>query len=673
MNENHEQFLTSGDEGSRDAMRKRSTKKGAQHDDVVSGAREPYPDEESLIEVGGSRATPNPEVESVIKEEPENEDFLLAMIPNVREEVQSGKHTEKQKNKTLVLTKKDLTNLDAAPPPENFKTGDAASASDEVAPDDATLSPKPPSKPAPPAIVLPGAHCVALSRLAPRILAYLDDCSSASSSNPISLHAKDLLYECRWCRRNFKCRSSLIFHKSQSHNPITADEFKMLNRIGTKKPSQTSDSASYRAKNDMKFPCSLCKDIFSVEVDLRHHFYDHRVCWVCGQNFSSVFSTIKHESKAHGLDRALPEKSDESVFDSTFTRRRCQFCSTTCKIPIGKYPRSFARHLESHRITGDSVRDAEIESILDLYPRQQLKGKPSYSCISCGESYPTSAEVTEHKKVHKTCPECLLEVPHIKDLPHHIRDAHGQTADALNDTLLKTGLKQHLCQVCGRVFATKKRLVSHHERAHPKERVEAECEKCGKKCADMAALKRHLNSVHSTARRFVCQECGKAFKSAGNRHQHKQQHKPRKFICGCGHAFTYKHGLQNHQVRCFAGLPCKQPHTKNRPQKDEFGQIIPLKKPTQQEAPAQAAPPPQPELTTSSHENSLQEIPTAGTFIPETIPNFVPSLNPTFQMGIIEMAASQSYPTPPLNPQTLQPPPPPFHPYHNVAPPYVPR
>ena len=232
MNENHEQFLTSGDEGSRDAMRKRSTKKGAQHDDVVSGAREPYPDEESLIEVGGSRATPNPEVESVIKEEPENEDFLLAMIPNVREEVQSGKHTEKQKNKTLVLTKKDLTNLDAAPPPENFKTGDAASASDEVAPDDATLSPKPPSKPAPPAIVLPGDHCVALSRLAPRILAYLDDCSSASSSNPISLHAKDLLYECRWCRRNFKCRSSLIFHKSQSHNPITADEFKMLNRCG---------------------------------------------------------------------------------------------------------------------------------------------------------------------------------------------------------------------------------------------------------------------------------------------------------------------------------------------------------------------------------------------------------------------------------------------------------
>ena len=90
----------------------------------------------------------------------------------------------------------------------------------------------------------------------------------------------------------------------------------------------------------------------------------------------------------------------------------------------------------------------------------------------------------------------------------------------------------------------------------------------------MTKLKRH-ELVHLDVRNRICPTCGKSFKTASNLHQHKEQHKPRKFVCECGDAFTYRHGLKNHQERCSQGLPCKRPHTKNRPQKDNFGNIIP--------------------------------------------------------------------------------------------------
>ena len=154
----------------------------------------------------------------------------------------------------------------------------------------------------------------------------------------------------------------------------------------------------------------------------------------------------------------------------------------------------------------------------------------------------------------------------------HIREAHGQPT--LQKHRLNT-LKQHLCQLCGRVFAYPHHLRNHHLLAHAKENISSECDICGKEFPSSKHLQKHKRFVHTDKRQYVCRTCGKAFKSPTNLHQHQQQHKPRKWVCHCGDAFTYRHGLRNHQVRCLAGLPCRRTHTKDRPQKDELGNIIP--------------------------------------------------------------------------------------------------
>ena len=249
-----QQFLTSEDERSKDGIYSSSlgdvvnssSKVGAESDKNLGDVRQSVANSDEVTQPRGdfheSSPTPSPDAQLEIKEEEENEDYLLALSPEKKAEALMTKIQAPTRRITArESTQKKLTDLDAAPSDnaENFPidaasvnagvtTDRANSLSASPTPDDAfSLLAPPPSKPAPP-IVLQGAHCIALSRLAPRILAHIDELSSSSSSIP--LHSRDLLYECHWCRRNFKCRSSLLFHKSQSHNPITADEFKMLRR-----------------------------------------------------------------------------------------------------------------------------------------------------------------------------------------------------------------------------------------------------------------------------------------------------------------------------------------------------------------------------------------------------------------------------------------------------------
>ena len=154
----------------------------------------------------------------------------------------------------------------------------------------------------------------------------------------------------------------------------------------------------------------------------------------------------------------------------------------------------------------------------------------------------------------------------------HMKEKHGYSS--LKQHLLNT-TRNHLCQICGRVFPFASHLNIHHNRVHPDLPPDAaKCKICGKTFSNLEKIKKHMH-VHSDERKYVCTTCGKRYKTAGNLHQHKQQHLARKHVCGCGDAFTYRHGLVNHQARCFAGLPCKRPHSKNRPQKDSAGNLIP--------------------------------------------------------------------------------------------------
>lgn len=162
-----------------------------------------------------------------------------------------------------------------------------------------------------------------------------------------------------------------------------------------------------------------------------------------------------------------------------------------------------------------------------------------------------------------------------------------------NSTCNENQTPSFICSVCGRSFATAKRLNVHskshekrrfhcdqcamsflrstelktHMRGHTGERP-FQCEFCSKCFTQSSALYTH-HRVHSGERPFECKICQKRFKQSSARKRHEALHTGEKpFMCPvCGKSFVNADGLQTHSKVHAA----KQPKVKVRP--------VPLPKP----------------------------------------------------------------------------------------------
>lgn len=75
------------------------------------------------------------------------------------------------------------------------------------------------------------------------------------------------------------------------------------------------------------------------------------------------------------------------------------------------------------------------------------------------------------------------------------------------------------------------------------------CDVCGKKFAQPADLKKHVNCVHLKQRPFQCDECDAAFGEKGNLNRHKKSvhEKERPWVCAqCGLPFAFRDTLNRH-------------------------------------------------------------------------------------------------------------------------------
>jgi uncharacterized Zn-finger protein len=137
----------------------------------------------------------------------------------------------------------------------------------------------------------------------------------------------------------------------------------------------------------------------------------------------------------------------------------------------------------------------DIESKLDLHVKTH-----SYLCEICGKLFLTNEQLARHRWGHK------------KDRPHAC-DICGKTfrlASRLNihRTGVHSGVKNHVCKICGYASAFKASLKAHLMRHAQAFRFH--CEVCGKGYYNKNALETHKN-LHTRKRSFECNICGKAF------------------------------------------------------------------------------------------------------------------------------------------------------------------
>jgi hypothetical protein len=247
--------------------------------------------------------------------------------------------------------------------------------------------------------------------------------------------------------------------------------------------------------------CRFCNEIFYNSVDLMlHHNIDHK----------------------------------ESLKNSNETQ---QNMTTTCNICGKEFKKSSLFHyLRYHAI-----------KLLE--------------CDFCGKKFSTKHFLRNHMMSHVSkytrelkfrCGECEKYFA-----TNSLLCSHRLYAHSIRDT------RELTCHICSKQLKTKSCLKMHIESVHAKI-TRASCKICGKIYSTKYERDKHfkLNHTDDNEREyFVCQHCGKLFRTAELLRKHKSSHLEANIKCdfnGCDKKFKTKQKLDQHQKSVhFKVIECK--------------------------------------------------------------------------------------------------------------------
>ncbi|XP_068624623.1 gastrula zinc finger protein XlCGF26.1-like [Battus philenor] len=191
----------------------------------------------------------------------------------------------------------------------------------------------------------------------------------------------------------------------------------------------------------------------------------------------------------------------------------------------------------------DCVKGFNFKPSYDKHLILHSKENGDYECDICRLRMDTEDKLLRHQKYHKVrfkCTECGLVRVNISTLKDHYHTQHSNTTDL------------YTCDLCPKTFSLQKLLTKHVSNTH-KGRVT--CAYCMRTYANKDALKTHLITRHpkevaavEVKKKYVCKECGKAFKAPSLLKIHSSKHSVvREYYCvECDKSFKNESGLKQH-------------------------------------------------------------------------------------------------------------------------------
>ncbi|NXR64376.1 ZN142 protein, partial [Rhadina sibilatrix] len=311
-----------------------------------------------------------------------------------------------------------------------------------------------------------------------------------------SCHHGELNFGCSRCEARFSSETALKQHVLRRHEEKVSYSCPRCDFV-------CHSEATLKCHVQKQHPhleCSTCKETFATREALEEHktqHFSHR-CELCSFAAKERQQLVRHYMESH--EPAAPQ--DKPL--------HCPFCDFACQHQL-----VFDQHMKGHGGTrvykcSDCEYTTKNRQKITWHIRIHTGEKP-YKCHLCKYACADPSRLKYHMRIHKEerkylCPDCGYKCKWVNQLKYHMTK--------------HTGLKPYRCD---------------------------ECEYCTNR-AD--ALRVHKETRHQEARSFICEQCGKAFKTRFLLKTHLKKHSEEKpYVCNaCGRAFRWAAGLRHHYL-----------------------------------------------------------------------------------------------------------------------------
>ncbi|KAL0276003.1 UNVERIFIED_CONTAM: hypothetical protein PYX00_003691 [Menopon gallinae] len=360
----------------------------------------------------------------------------------------------------------------------------------------------------------------------------------------------------------FYSASDFVQHMKSHHDDVPKEKWDLETKF-------LLDSLSGPKRRDRMWKCTECPASYSRKNSLHYHLKEKhkkvlRVGGVkcpepdCDASFLSNRQVIQHGITVHGkyfasLHKVFKEKilHAPGETDKRVRNFECDICQ---KKYLGKT--SLKRHIfRSH------LGMSEVENAI---------------CPYCGKTFTKSLNLKSHIEfVHEalfvSCPVCKKNI-NFKTIGKHYKTHQASTDYELGSKnrflcnqcgrVLKSksgfedhqklhlNVRDHICDVCGSGFTTKKNLYIHKKAHDMTQKKVFECDQCDKVFTGKHTLNRHL-LTHSGEKNFICEICSKCFYTLQELNRHVRYHKKEyRFDCQlCDMRFLDRSRFRHHMMR----------------------------------------------------------------------------------------------------------------------------
>ncbi|XP_065417443.1 zinc finger protein 142-like isoform X2 [Chrysemys picta bellii] len=311
-----------------------------------------------------------------------------------------------------------------------------------------------------------------------------------------SCHRGELQFSCARCEARFSSETALKQHVLRRHEEKVSHRCPHCSFVC----HSEATLKCHAQKQHPHLECGTCKEIFASREALEEHktlHFSHR-CDHCSFAAKERQQLVRHYVESHepaaAQDRPL----------------KCPFCDFACHHQL-----VFDHHVKGHGGTrvykcADCDYTTKNKQKITWHIRIHTGEKP-YKCQLCKYACADPSRLKYHMRIHKEerkylCPDCGYKCKWVNQLKYHMTK--------------HTGLKPYQCD---------------------------ECEYCTNR-AD--ALRIHKETRHRDTRSFICEQCGKAFKTRFLLKTHLKKHSEEKpYVCNvCHRGFRWAAGLRHHYL-----------------------------------------------------------------------------------------------------------------------------